>query len=481
MRIITTQQLAKNSAPQKLSRDRTRSTLTPVEMRSNNISTLSPKMPLLQSQCACGGGCPRCQNSLKIQTKLKISEPGDVYEQETDQVADEVMRMPEPTIQLELDSPIIQTKSEGGRIISNILSNQIISLQGDGGSMNSNTKSFMESRFGQDFSRVRIHTDSKAVQLNQELNAQAFTVGNNVFFNLGKYLPESDSGKHLLAHELVHVLQQDCNDVIHRKPMAQNIKAKKRDVWLKKLAKQPGDAHRNWKHLTSMEKMALVIQMTNHYGYDFGKSFLWYTNHPINVVDQHFIPAFSEHTPEWFQSQGYKLWQRSSVNEFWVHPSGKEIMLVLETSKKSQTSKISQLPVPITEDSAELVNMSLSIVTGQISLETSVMKDLEDQKRQLEQMDVTTEDYRRRYDKYIQEMEEMKIRLKDGLNDMELLREQLDEMKSPDVFVVTDKIKELEDFQIWVDFESSSVSTQFIQPISLEFKDDDTTEDEIEE
>jgi hypothetical protein len=68
--------------------------------RSRSISPLSTGMPLLQRQCACGGGCPRCKKQeLGIQTKLKISEPGDKYEQEADRIADEVMRMPEPSVQ----------------------------------------------------------------------------------------------------------------------------------------------------------------------------------------------------------------------------------------------------------------------------------------------------------------------------------------------------------------------------------------------
>lgn len=66
----------------------------------------------------------------------------------------------------------------------------------------------MESRFGTDFSDVKIHTGSEAVQMSSELNAQAFAVGNDIYFNEGKYNPNSDSGKHLLAHELTHTVQQ---------------------------------------------------------------------------------------------------------------------------------------------------------------------------------------------------------------------------------------------------------------------------------
>jgi hypothetical protein len=66
----------------------------------------------------------------------------------------------------------------------------------------------MESRFGSDFSSVKIHSDDSAAQISRELNAQAFTVGNDIYFNSGKYSPDSEHGKHLLAHELTHVVQQ---------------------------------------------------------------------------------------------------------------------------------------------------------------------------------------------------------------------------------------------------------------------------------
>ncbi len=67
---------------------------------------------------------------------------------------------------------------------------------------------FMESRFGVDFSDVRIHTDARAAQLSKEIGALAFTVGRDVFFAAGRYDPGSRAGRELLAHELTHVLQQ---------------------------------------------------------------------------------------------------------------------------------------------------------------------------------------------------------------------------------------------------------------------------------
>jgi hypothetical protein len=70
------------------------------------------------------------------------------------------------------------------------------------------TRSFMGNRFGTDFSNVNIHTGQTAVNLNQQLNARAFTVGNDIYFNSGNYDPQSHSGKQLLAHELTHTIQQ---------------------------------------------------------------------------------------------------------------------------------------------------------------------------------------------------------------------------------------------------------------------------------
>ncbi len=66
----------------------------------------------------------------------------------------------------------------------------------------------MSNSFGVDFSHVNVHTNNEAVGMNRELGAQAFTHGSDIYFNSGKYNPETSTGKHLLAHELTHVVQQ---------------------------------------------------------------------------------------------------------------------------------------------------------------------------------------------------------------------------------------------------------------------------------
>ncbi len=82
-------------------------------------------------------------------------------------------------------------------------------LRSGGHPLDNFTRAFMESRFDYDFSRVRVHTDAKAAEAVRAVNARAFTVGRDVVFGAGQYVPETDSGRHLLAHELTHIVQQN--------------------------------------------------------------------------------------------------------------------------------------------------------------------------------------------------------------------------------------------------------------------------------
>ncbi|HKS44900.1 MAG TPA: DUF4157 domain-containing protein [Amycolatopsis sp.] len=81
-------------------------------------------------------------------------------------------------------------------------------INSGGAPLDNETRSDMESRFGQDFSNVRVHTGGAAHESAKSVNAQAYTVGSDIVFQSGKYDPSSDAGKHMLAHELTHVVQQ---------------------------------------------------------------------------------------------------------------------------------------------------------------------------------------------------------------------------------------------------------------------------------
>ncbi len=79
---------------------------------------------------------------------------------------------------------------------------------GNGRSLDSQTRAFMESRFGHSFNQVRVHTGETAARANRALQADAFAYGQNIWFNRGLYNPGTDAGRYLLAHELAHTLQQ---------------------------------------------------------------------------------------------------------------------------------------------------------------------------------------------------------------------------------------------------------------------------------
>ncbi|MEP0263100.1 DUF4157 domain-containing protein [Dokdonia sp.] len=110
-----------------------------------------------------------------------------------------------------------QASGDDGTVSPSIEST-LQSSKGGGSPLDNNTKGEMESGFGADFSNVRVHNDSAAVQMNQQLGSQAFANGSDIYFNEGNYNPGSDSGKHLLAHELTHTVQQGGAD-IQQKPL----------------------------------------------------------------------------------------------------------------------------------------------------------------------------------------------------------------------------------------------------------------------
>lgn len=184
---------------------------------------------------------------------LAVGQLDDKYEREADRVADSVMRMPDSQVQMQSmgeeeeelqmmpESPSIQRmcprcrerarqgkplncpecekelqmkpdirlKENGKSAAGPGITSQMQSSKGSGSPLPSKIQTELGSKMGADFSEVNVHTDSKAVQMNRQVGARAFTVGSDIYFNRGEYNPNSSSGKHLLAHELTHVVQQN--------------------------------------------------------------------------------------------------------------------------------------------------------------------------------------------------------------------------------------------------------------------------------
>jgi hypothetical protein len=106
-----------------------------------------------------------------------------------------------------VQTKLIQAKGDPGSTPGNI-EGHLSSEKSHGTPLPDKTRQQMETSFGADFGNVRIHTGSPAIQLSNELNAQAFTHGSDIYFNDGKYNPDTQDGKRLLAHELTHTVQQ---------------------------------------------------------------------------------------------------------------------------------------------------------------------------------------------------------------------------------------------------------------------------------
>ncbi|NEO86556.1 MAG: DUF4157 domain-containing protein [Spirulina sp. SIO3F2] len=109
--------------------------------------------------------------------------------------------------------PLVQLKgASAGGAASPELEQSIQQERGKGQPLAESIRQPMENVFGANFGSVRIHTDNTADQLNQSIQAKAFTTGQDVFFRQGAYAPESKGGQELLAHELTHVVQQSGNN-----------------------------------------------------------------------------------------------------------------------------------------------------------------------------------------------------------------------------------------------------------------------------
>lgn len=179
---------------------------------------------------------------IPVQAKLSVGKQGDQYEIEADRVAEQIVSQnnrksesffspanqsvaqlfPEPAIQKkseEEEEPVqMQPEEEDETLMPKAIDrvhgasleteNLISNNKGSGEHLNPNIQAQMEHGFGVNFESVKIHTDPGAVEASRQIGAQAFTTGNDIFFNSGKYNPETGSGKKLLAHELTHTIQQ---------------------------------------------------------------------------------------------------------------------------------------------------------------------------------------------------------------------------------------------------------------------------------
>lgn len=179
-----------------------------------------------------------------LQPKLTIGAANDPLEQEADAAADRVMRMADPQVS-HGSTPAVSRKCAACAWKEEAVLRKEAGLQGTiaeapasvhevlrspGRPLDDKTRAYFEPRFGQDFSHVRVHSDARASESARSVNAYAYTVGHNLVFDAGRFAPETQSGRRLLAHELAHVVQneREVQPLVRRKPTRKSGKAAKK-------------------------------------------------------------------------------------------------------------------------------------------------------------------------------------------------------------------------------------------------------------
>jgi hypothetical protein len=152
----------------------------------------------------------------ELQAK-RVETPAIAREAEEEEL--QAKRVEAPTIAREAEEEELQAKrapsiARSGEDMSGSfeaggeVEGGISAKKGGGSALGPEVRSFMEPRFGADFSNVRVHSDAQSDGLNRQIGARAFATGSDVFFRKGEYEPNSSAGRSLLAHELTHVVQQ---------------------------------------------------------------------------------------------------------------------------------------------------------------------------------------------------------------------------------------------------------------------------------
>ncbi|WP_045855611.1 eCIS core domain-containing protein [Teredinibacter purpureus] len=197
-----------------------------------------PKQPAVQAVGATV--CPRHLGNNLLQKKLSVGASNDAFEQEADRVADKITNSEslssESTPMITPVSPasnlinrkcasceqqhrreeereggVVQREPEHSATVPELtpaIQSTVEGLQGRGEPLSAALKHYFEPRFGYDFSSVRVHNGGAASDSARSLQAKAYTHNNNIVFGAGHYAPQTRAGKHLVAHELTHVVQQ---------------------------------------------------------------------------------------------------------------------------------------------------------------------------------------------------------------------------------------------------------------------------------
>jgi len=175
-------------------------TRTPREV----VQAVLPSAPLdlWQRECAEGVRTPQPKLSSHANARLAVSSPESPAEREADQIADRVLQgWTTPSIHEAIPQASVHRSA-------NSFAGPAVIPIGAGMPLPLPAREFFETGFGHSFEDVRIHTDAPAARSALSLQADAFTVGRDIYFGTSKFDTESTGGRRLIAHELTHTIQQ---------------------------------------------------------------------------------------------------------------------------------------------------------------------------------------------------------------------------------------------------------------------------------
>lgn len=157
--------------------------------------------------------CAECEKEEKVQKKEEKKEEEKLQKKEEKKEEEKLQKKEDNKEEEKLQ----KKEAPGSSTSQGTVSGYVSSLNSKGTPLPANANQFFSTRLGYDFSNVKVHTDQEAASSAKAVHAKAYTVGNHVVFNDGQFNTASNDGKKLMAHELVHVIQQNGDEAVSRK------------------------------------------------------------------------------------------------------------------------------------------------------------------------------------------------------------------------------------------------------------------------
>ncbi|WP_299706859.1 DUF4157 domain-containing protein [uncultured Tateyamaria sp.] len=299
--------------------------------------------------------------------KLTLNTPGDRYEQEADRIADQAVtgamdaNPSTPDTAAGLRRQVVNDKGDNAEEIrakpsgaapSNAggVTQASAAISSGGRPLPRYERSYFEPRLGQDFSKIRIHDDTRTGTAARGINARAYTLGNHIGFANGEYRPDTLSGKRLIAHELVHTVQRTAPGLVQCAPPTGEAEASESDPALSSIQKkvladgygQPSELLADIAPLSETSKRDLVEIFTVDYpdakvGRRNVGELIWETMYDRKV----------DHEPIGDEAQkragGTGRWVDEASEEGGLKPSHKMKRVYKRWDKKAASGRLSRL------------------------------------------------------------------------------------------------------------------------------------------